>query len=149
MASSSNLAVTTVSPEAQNAASPGVYVPPTAFASETPESKSSESVKLENQDAVSVSLSNAPEEKKTPEDEITIARAEKLAEQLRQSLNSSTQIKFDVKLYDGAQKSGGFVSAFNFQVVDRETGRIVRQFPPKEIIAVTQKTSGVFVDAQV
>jgi len=82
---------------------------------------------------------------------ITKEDAQIVAAEIEQALNDSksTVIKFNVSLVEDA-KAGS--SAFKFQVVERETGRVVRQFPQEDILAVKDRAKvtppqpGVLID---
>jgi uncharacterized FlaG/YvyC family protein len=73
--------------------------------------------------------------------------AAKLAQRLEQAINEvhGKQVRFRVKpIQDGS-------SPVNFAVIDTETGKVVREFPPKELMslakgAALQKGQGVLVD---
>lgn len=75
--------------------------------------------------------------------------AEKLAEDLERQINTPTDtvIRFRVAApADSADKSN-----FRFQVVDRDTGKVLRQFPPEDISGIKErirdKGLGVLVDS--
>jgi uncharacterized FlaG/YvyC family protein len=100
-------------------------------------------------DAVKVLLStvaSAEERKQTEKEEAKVGLENELAQKLRSSLNSDTAIKFNVDFH-GKGKGAGYISSFNFQIVDRETGRVVRQFPPEEMVKIRQVDAGLFVDS--
>jgi uncharacterized FlaG/YvyC family protein len=73
--------------------------------------------------------------------------ANKLAQQLEQAINEvhGKQIRFRVqRIQDGS-------SPVNFAVIDTETGKVVREFPPKELMSLSegpalQNGHGVLVD---
>lgn len=102
----------------------------------------------EASDAVKVLLNRVAEEKKVQEErgERVDGPSEELAEQLRKSLNSDTALKFHIELHGGG-KGPGYISSFNFQIVDKETGKVVRQFPPEEMVKIHQVDPGLFVDS--
>ena len=71
--------------------------------------------------------------------------AQRLAEQLERAINDAhgTQVKFRV------QTVGGETRALSFAVIERETGKVVREFPPEEAVAAVQRAqqaAGVLVD---
>jgi uncharacterized FlaG/YvyC family protein len=72
---------------------------------------------------------------KPQQSEMSYEDARQVAQDLENFLNSSreTVVKFEVSLI-GEQSSGG--NPFQFQVVDRETGEIVRQFPPGDLFGM-------------
>jgi len=69
--------------------------------------------------------------------------AEKEAKDLEQLLNkpAETEIKFNVSLVGTGEKSS--VTDFKFQVVDKETGKIIRQFPPEDINGVKARAKAI------
>lgn len=91
----------------------------------------------DNSDTVSTegvepSAAKSPETPKTKED------AEQVAKDFEEFLNTThdTVIRFRVSVTDEEQNAG-----FRFQVVDRETGQIVRQFPPDDIIGLKSRVA--------
>lgn len=88
------------------------------------------------------------DKKETSTQGLTRDDAEKLANDLEQVLNSpeDTVIRFRVSLENRS-------SGFRFQVVERETGRVVRQFPPEDILGLKERAraqrSGILVDQSV
>ena len=90
--------------------------------------------KSNSEDAVQIDLANrAPKVEESDLERIKV-EAERLADTLQTSLNSDTEVKFEVKLYEKGQKSGGYMSSFRFKIVDKETGKVVRQYPPEAIM---------------
>ncbi|MDD2942980.1 MAG: flagellar protein FlaG [bacterium] len=68
----------------------------------------------------------------------TREEAEKAAKKLEQTINR-TAVQFRVAVEDG--ESGG--SDVRFKVVDIETGKVVRQFPPNELPSMMERASKV------
>ena len=66
-------------------------------------------------------------EKKQPKTDDSLEVAKRLAENLRQALSDikSTKVSFDVTI---AQRGE---STLSFQVVDTESGEVIREFPPE------------------
>ena len=110
-------------------------------------------------DAVTVDLSQNAEAQASSEpdasataaknnSEASISRdqAEKIAKRYEAALNE-TQVRFKVSLEERGN------NVINFQVVEKETGRIVRQFPPDKIMALEENatvkpgTSGKIFDS--
>ena len=87
-------------------------------------------------DAVTVNVSgkkvdyqtaaSAEDEEKTAR-EVTLESAQKVAENLKRAFHeiNSTTVSFDVAI----QESGA--SSLSFQVIDTESGKVVREFPPE------------------
>lgn len=82
--------------------------------------------------------------------ELSEEEARDIAKSLEKYLNEvhGTKVKFNVSLaHDEA-------NAFSFQVVEKKTGRVVRQFPPEDVMGVAQGVGvsvgqGVLVDDSV
>lgn len=135
-ASSVQLAVTTFPETPQQGQ---VESPPSSPAQKDPESSDAVQVSIPEQANEQDPAISASETRKT---------AVKLAEQLQHSLNSQTTLKFEVRLHEKESGDGpGALSAFRFQVVDKDTGRIVRQFPPSEMLKITQNPQGILIDS--
>lgn len=80
-------------------------------------------------------------------DGLSKEHAEKLAKELEEEINNQkgTQVEFQVS-------EGEYT--FNFAVVEKETGKIVREFPPKELMMMAKRAreslaQGVMVDESV
>ncbi len=104
------------------------------------------------QESAPVTKSESPEsaQKLSPE------QAKKEAEELEALLNkpADTEIKFNVKLVTaGGSEESGKVTDFKFQVVEKGTGKVVRQFPPEDINGVKERAKavpaapGIFIDS--
>ncbi len=66
---------------------------------------------------------------------LTDEQAQQLAEQYQAVLNQ-TSVRFGVTVEHGENK------AISFQVIDRESGKVVRQFPAEKMGEVTAKAAG-------
>jgi uncharacterized FlaG/YvyC family protein len=108
-------------------------------------------------DAVAVELSsneigsreNTTSEKADPKSSgIPLQEAKELATRFESAVNS-TQVKFKVSLEERGN------NVINFQVIDRETGQVIRQFPAEELKEKEQKLaqagdgSGLLFDSAV
>ena len=79
--------------------------------------------------------------------------AEKAAKDLEKALNrpADTEIKFNVKLISAGEEGG--VTDFKFQVVEKGTGKVVRQFPPEDINGIKERARttpaipGIFINS--
>ena len=85
--------------------------------------------------------------------EISRAKASEFAKEIEQALNDSannTVVKFNVSLVEEASQN-----SFKFQIVDKSTGKVVRQFPPEDILNIrdrikaTPPQGGILVDSSV
>jgi uncharacterized FlaG/YvyC family protein len=85
--------------------------------------------------------------------EISRAKASEFAKEIEQALNDSannTVVKFNVSLVEEASQN-----SFKFQIVDKSTGKVVRQFPPEDILNIrdrikaTPPQGGVLIDSAV
>lgn len=86
--------------------------------------------------------------RKEAKPEISLEKGEKLAEKLEQAINQvhGTEVKFRVM----SQAEEGTV--VNFAVIDKETGKVLREFPPESVKALAEGSNledgqGIFVDA--
>lgn len=88
--------------------------------------------------------------------ELSEEQAKQEAKELEALLNkpADTEIKFNVKLIstsDSGEKSR--VTDFKFQVVEKDTGKVVRQFPPEDINGMKERakttpaTPGIFINS--
>lgn len=59
--------------------------------------------------------------------EISAEKAEEIRSKLEGAINS-THIRFDVSIEEDGK------SSLFFQVVDKDSGRVIRQFPPEELV---------------
>ncbi len=57
---------------------------------------------------------------------------EKVRERFESSINS-TEVRFDVSIKDSGK------SSLFFQVVEKESGKVIRQFPPEELIELAEQ----------
>jgi len=78
--------------------------------------------------------------------------ADKAAQQLARTLNAiaGTELQFDVRVSDDEKGSS---QGFRFQVVDKDTGKIVRSFPPEELGKISKRAqlnppAGLLVDSK-
>ncbi len=112
-------------------------------------------VKVESKPVKPVEDAPEPEAKTAPKAEakpLKREQAEKVASEVEAALNRNNQtvVQFNVSLVAG----DGEENSFKFQVVDRKTGKVIRQFPPEDILNVQERLSadppkpGVFVDSQ-
>lgn len=88
------------------------------------------SSKTTSEDAVKVVLSGVQEPAATKPQENKIAAGE--AEQLRKVLETEvnrTAVKFNVSVEQSS-------SSLRFVVVEQETGKIIREYPPEEVLAI-------------
>lgn len=111
------------------------------------------------QQVASQAKESAPPKKSETSDtgkKLTPEQAKSEAKELEKLLNNpaDTEIKFNVKLVTaGGGEEGGHVTDFRFQVIDKDTGKVVRQFPPEDINGVKQRAkaipamSGVLIDS--
>lgn len=114
-----------------------------------PATRAQESVRqLPPQAAAAVAVESAA---KAPE--ISRAKASEFAKEIEQALNDSannTVVKFNVSLVEEASQN-----SFKFQIVDKSTGKVVRQFPPEDILNIrdrikaTPPQGGVLIDSAV
>jgi len=90
-----------------------------------------------------------------PEKKLTKQEAEKEAKELEVLLNkpADTEIKFNVKLVStGSSEDKERVTDFKFQVVEKGTGKVIRQFPIEDINGVKQRAKttpvapGILID---
>ena len=75
--------------------------------------------------------------------QVSEEQAKKIAEEIESAIKPrGTGVRFNVSV--GEQKFG----SLNFQVVNNETGEVVREFPSEELMEVTRKLSngGFLVD---
>jgi uncharacterized FlaG/YvyC family protein len=74
---------------------------------------------------------------------LTKEEAKEAAADLEKALNKvgNTEIQFNVSLVvaGGADESKSKVTDFKFQVVEKKTGKIIRQFPPDDINGIKQR----------
>lgn len=77
---------------------------------------------------------------------LSAEQAKKEAKELEALLNrpSDTEIKFNVKLIstNGSEEQAS-VTDFKFQVVEKGTGKVVRQFPPEDMNGVKERASAI------
>lgn len=100
-------------------------------------------------------VESKPVEAKEPL-KISIEEAKVAAAEIEQALNDNSQqtvVKFSVSLVEDNEEHKS-LNGFKFQVVDRETGKVVRQFPPEDIMNMKERvkanppTPGVLIDSQ-
>jgi uncharacterized FlaG/YvyC family protein len=113
-----------------------------------PATRAQESVRQLPPQAAAVAVESAA---KAPE--ISRAKASEFAKEIEQALNDSannTVVKFNVSLVEEASQN-----SFKFQIVDKSTGKVVRQFPPEDILNIrdrikaTPPQGGVLIDSAV
>lgn len=86
------------------------------------------------------------DDEKSAEEERRLSKeeADQLAERLKSAI-SQTTVSFDVSV-DGTSEGG-----LRFRVVDKETGKVVREFMPKHVVDVLHKAAdglGLVLDDQ-
>lgn len=93
----------------------------------------------------------APREKPVPgefpAEGLSKEKAERLAKELEEEINSKKGTQVEFRVSEGEY-------TFNFAVVEKETGEIVREFPPKELMVMAKRAReslahGVMVDESV
>lgn len=91
------------------------------------------SSKVPSDDAVKVVLSGvqASITAKAQESKLTVSEAEQLRKVLETEVNR-TAVKFDVSVEQGS------ASSLRFVVVEQETGKVIREYPPEEVLAIKQ-----------
>jgi uncharacterized FlaG/YvyC family protein len=103
-------------------------------------------------DEIAISTPSPYATQKADSPKISKEEAKQIAAEIEQALNKQkdTIIKFDVSLVE-EEKQGS--NEFRFKIVERKTGRIVRQFPPEDIFGLKERvtknpapTSGVIID---
>lgn len=96
------------------------------------------------------------EETTKKSEELSEEQAQKQAKELAVLLNkpADTEIKFDVKLISTAgSEDQGSITNFRFQVVEKGTGKVIRQFPPEDInglkerVKATPGSPGILFDS--
>ncbi len=113
---------------AQSATVSKVDAPPAASPTKTVEFSSSE-------DAVAFSGGDSGRVSDAKAQPLTREEAERIVRDLEEILKdvSPTALKFEVSQEENDD------SAFSFKVIDRETGKVIRQFPPDEALSVLMK----------
>lgn len=96
-------------------ATPSSAVPDTSSSKVTPETKSATPVPVPGRNG-----------------ELTREEAETIAKGLEQSLNT-IQVRFGVSVGEDAR------TGLHFKVVDKETGRVIREFPPEKAFEMKEK----------
>ena len=66
---------------------------------------------------------------------MTRESAQQFASDFEKMLNRETVVRFQVSLV-GDEKEG--TQGMRFQVVDRQTGKIIRQFPPEDALGLKE-----------
>ena len=90
-------------------------------------------------DAVRVAIDEERREAApTGEHDASRESLQKAAERFEAAINENLEVRFSVRLEEGAGE-GALPNRITFKVVDTDTGRVVRQFPPEELLDLTER----------